>query len=305
MRRTDMSSDEIRSWLASLSLPAHDAQALPSSPLRFPDGAAYRIEIPSVEGPAAFEAVLEAAAEHDVSLQRISQGSGVMLLTDAELATMAKLGADNGVEVVLWSGLRAGWDTGAQARATSGSVAQSSLRGTETLVAGLDEAVRAAEAGIDGVLVADVGQLMVLGQMKRAGLLPTEFVLKVSISLPVTNPATAVVMANLGATTLNLPVDLSLAAIAGIRAAVELPLDIYIEAADDFGGTLRYHELPELVRVAAPVHLKFTMRNAPGLYPAGGHLQAAALATARERVRRAAIGLEVLRRHPPGDQGRS
>lgn len=103
-----MSSDEIRSWLTSLSLPAHDAQALPSSPLRFPDGAAYRIEIPSVEGPAAFEAVLEAAAEHDVSLQRISQGSGVMLLTDAELATMAKLGADNGVEVVLWTGLRAG-----------------------------------------------------------------------------------------------------------------------------------------------------------------------------------------------------
>ena len=58
-------------------------------------------------------------------------------------------------------------------------------------------------------------------------------------------------------------------------------------------------EVPELVRVAAPVHLKFTVRNAPGLYPSGEHLAGPAVASARERVRRAAIGVALLRRHYP------
>jgi hypothetical protein len=56
--------------------------------------------------------------------------------------------------------------------------------------------------------------------------------------------------------------------------------------------------LAQLV-VAAPVHLKFTVRNAPGLYPSGEHLAGPAVASARERVRRAAIGVALLRRHYP------
>ena len=54
---------------------------------------------------------------------------------------------------------------------------------------------------------------------------------------------------------------------------------MYVEGADDFGGAVRYYEAPELVRVAAPIHLKFTVRNAPGIYPSGEHL--AGLAVAR------------------------
>jgi hypothetical protein len=140
---------------------------------------------------------------------------------------------------------------------------------------------------------------MVLGRLKRAGSLPEDLVLKVSISLPVANPATARVLEDLGANTLNLPVDLPLPAIAAIRQAVDVPLDVYVEGADDFGGPVRHYEIPELVRVAAPVYVKFTVRNAPGLYPSGGHLRPAVLATAAERVRRAEIGLGLLRRHYP------
>ena len=152
---------------------------------------------------------------------------------------------------------------------------------------------------LDAVLVADVGQLWVLGEMKRAGELPADLVLKVSVALPVANPATARVLENLGATTLNLPVDLPLPAIAAIRSAVRLPIDVYVEGADDFGGTVRHYELPDIVRVAAPVYAKFTCRNAPNLYPAGKHLERLAIDTARERVRRAAIGLSMLERYYP------
>lgn len=57
--------------------------------------------------------------------------------------------------------------------------------------------------------------------------------------------------------------------------------------------------LAELVRDAAPVHLKFAVRNAADSYPAGGHLQGLVLASARERVRRAAIGLGLLACYAP------
>jgi hypothetical protein len=62
---------------------------------------------------------------------------------------------------------------------------------------------------------------------------------------------------------------------------------------------VRHYEIPELVRIAAPIYLKFGLRNAPALYPAGQHLESAVLSLSRERVRRAAIGLGLLRRYAP------
>jgi hypothetical protein len=95
---------------------------------------------------------------------------------------------------------------------------------------------------------------------------------------------------------LNLPTDLSLAQIAAIRAAVDVPLDIYVESPDSLGGLVRLPEIAELVRVAAPVYLKFGLRNAPEVYPTGRHLEATAIALSRERVRRARLGCELLAR---------
>jgi len=290
---------EARRYLAGLGLPDRDLGELPTSGKRFADGAQFRVEIPSVEGPDPLRAVVEAAAERDLRVHRISQGSGMLLLTDEEIGEMVTLGRERGIEVCLFVGPRAAWDVGVQVTAPSGRVVAGSLRGADQLAYGVEDVLRGCRLGVRSILVADTGQLWVLGRMKRAGDLPADLEIKVSISLPVTNPATARLLEELGATTLNLPVDLSLAQIAAIRRAVELPLDVYVEGADDFGGPVRYYEIPELVRVAAPVHLKFTVRNAPGLYPSGEHLAGLAVASARERVRRAAIGIALLRRHYP------
>jgi hypothetical protein len=294
---------EARRYLAGLGLPDRDLGELPTSPKRFADGAQFRVEIPSVEGPGPFRAVVEAAGERDLRVHRISQGSGMLLLTDDEIREMVALGRDRGIEVCLFVGPRAAWDVGVQVTAPSGRVVAGSLRGADQLAYGVEDVLRGCRLGVRSILVADTGQLWVLGRMKRAGDLPADLEIKVSISLPVTNPATARLLEELGATTLNLPVDLSLAQLAAIRRAVELPLDVYVEGADDFGGPVRYYEIPELVRVAAPVHLKFTVRNAPGLYPSGEHLAGLAVASARERVRRAAIGIALLRRHYPEATG--
>ena len=108
--------------LAGLNLPARDAYDLPTSGKRFGDGGQYRIEIPSVEGPRALEAVLEAGQALRVPIHRVSQGSGIMLQTDDEIERMLALGRARGVEVCLFVGPRANWDTGAQAASASGRV---------------------------------------------------------------------------------------------------------------------------------------------------------------------------------------
>jgi hypothetical protein len=110
------------------------------------------------------------------------------------------------------------------------------------------------------------------------------------------NPSAARVLAGLGASTINVPTDLTLPQLAAIRAVVDVPLDVYVESPDNLGGFLRHHEIPELVRVCAPVYLKFGLRNAPDVYPAGTHLEQLVVALGRERVRRARLGLDRLAR---------
>ena len=116
------------SILESLNLPVRDAYDLPASFKRFADGGQYRIEIPSCEGPRAMETVLAAAREYAVPVHRVSQGSGVMLQTDDEIARMVALGREHAIEVCLFVGPRASWDVGVQAASTNGRVLGASLR---------------------------------------------------------------------------------------------------------------------------------------------------------------------------------
>jgi hypothetical protein len=166
--------------------------------------------------------------------------------------------------------------------------------GQEGIVAGLQDVRRSADRGIRSVLIADVGLLAVFGSMRRAGLLPADMQAKISVAFPTANPSTARVLADLGASTINVVTDLSLAQIAAVRAAVDVPIDLYIEAPDNLGGFMRQYELAEVIRVGAPVYVKFGLRNAPNLYPWGTHLEATAVALSRERVRRAQLALELL-----------
>jgi len=284
----------VRSFLRSLELPERDLHELPDSDKRFPDGAMYRIEIPSTEGPRCLDAVLEAAGELDVRVHRVSQGSGVFMQTDAELDEMAATARAARVEVSLFARPNAAWGLSATARAHAGFAA--AAHGQEGLVANLEDCLRAADHGFRSVLIADVGVLDVFREARATGLLPAAMQAKVSVMLPAANAAAARVLERLGASTINLPTDLTLPQIAAIRAAVDVPLDVYVEAPDNVGGFVRHHEIPELIRVAAPVYVKFGLRNAPDVYPAGSHLEATTVALSRERVRRARLGMELLAR---------
>jgi hypothetical protein len=270
----------VRDALERAGLPSGDLHGLPTSVKRFPDGAQYRVEIPSTEGPRCLEAILEEAARLDVPIHRVSQGSGIFMLTDDELDELVALAAGARVELSLFA--RAGFTA--------------SVAGQDALAALLDDVARAAAHGVRSVLLADIGAVHAFARLRADGVLPPDMQAKVSVLLPVANAATAHVLEELGASTLNLPPDLSLAQIAAIRAAVDLPIDFYVEAPDTLGGSVRLHEIPELIRVAAPVYVKFGLRNAPDVYPSGSHLEATSVALSRERVRRARLGLELLER---------
>lgn len=282
--------------LAGLGLPEGDRHGLPVSPARFPDGAHYRVEIPSVEGPACLEAVVGAADRLSVPVTRVSQGTGIGLLTDGEIRAMVTLCATMGIELSMFARPCAGWDASAMSGTAAGGLLAPTARGQDQVVAVVDEIRRAADLGVRSVLISDLGVLHVFARLRADGVLPADMRAKISVMLPVANPATAQVLARLGGDTLNLPTDLTLAQIAGIRAAVPVPLDVYVEAPDNLGGFVRHYELPRLVEVAAPVCVKFGLRNAPDIYPSGSHLEETAVALSRERVRRARLGLDVLER---------
>lgn len=286
-----------REALIRQGLPGEDPAVAPDSPLRFPDGGEYRIEIPSTEGPRSLAAVLEEAEKRNVPVHRVSQGSGIMLLTDDEIREMMAIGSRAQIEVNLFLGPRALWDIGAQAVSPAGRALALAARGSNQLVQSLEDVRRGVDMGLRSILVSDIGTLDVIHHMRTAGELPADLIIKTSVMMAPANPASARLLEQLGADTINIPSDLTLSQIASIRAAITKPIDFYVEAPDNIGGFIRHYEVADLIRVAAPVYLKFGLRNSPDVYPSGTHLENTVIALSRERVRRAQIACEFIRRY--------
>lgn len=288
---------KVRNLLQSKGFPPGELYDLPTSPKRFPDGAQYRIEIPSTEGPRALAAVLEAADKYGLTIHRVSQGSGIWMLTDEEIREMCRLGADAGIEVSLFVGPRAAWGTSAQVRSSAGKNLGARLRGMDEVVYATEDIIRGCELGLRSVLVADEGQLWLVNEMKKAGELPADLVVKISVQMGAANPISIKLLEDLGAGTYNTPTDLTLPQMAAIRAAIDIPLDVYVEAPDDFGGFVRHYETPELIRVASPVYVKLGLRNAANIYPSGIHIEELAVKQSQERAHRTALVMNIIERY--------
>ncbi len=288
-----------RRFLENMGLPGGDTVPCPDSPRRFPDGGQYRIEIPSTEGPRVLSEVLAEAGKRRVPVHRVSQGSGIMLMTDEEISEMLEIGRRAAIEVNLFIGPRATFDIGGQVLSAAGKSLGLSLRGADQLVYAIEDVKRAVRLGLRSVLVSDLGILQIIGKMRAEGEFPPELIIKTSVMMAPANPASARILELLGANTINIPSDLTIPQIASIRAAIQAPIDFYVEAPDNIGGFVRYYEIPELIRVASPIYLKFGLRNAPDVYPSGTHLENTVIALSRERVRRAQMACEIIARYCP------
>jgi hypothetical protein len=268
--------------------------AVVASEARFADGAHFRIEIPSVENPAALRAVVEEARVHKTPIHRTSQGSGAMLLTRAELNEMALIGADEGLEVSLFVGPRQEYGVGGSVRSPDGLMLAGQLRGLDQLRYAIDDILRAVDAGIRGFLIPDRGLLQIVKSMVDSRELPSSIVWKISAVLAPSNPVAFSQLVAMGGTTVNVPSDVTLEELAELRAASPAPIDLYLEAPDALGGMVRGNELAEIALVAAPLYAKFGLRNARMVYPAGEQNINDVVANVREKVRRAALALEFL-----------
>ncbi|MEH7237581.1 U32 family peptidase [Bacillus sp. JJ1562] len=288
-----------RELLKKLGYPTTDLCELPTSTKRFPDGAQYRIELPSVEGPVALKETLKEIDRLGLTIHRISQGSGIMLQTDEEIKEMCKLTAERGIELSLFVGPRGSWDVSAGPLTSGGKSQGIRHEGADQLVYAMEDLKRGAELGLRGALVADEGLLLLTKEMKKNGQLPQDFVVKVSVQMGAVNPVSVKLMEDIGADTYNVPPGLTLPKLAAIRQAIDIPIDLYVEVPDNFGGFLRYYEIPEIIRVLAPVYIKFGLRNHPDVYPSGKQWESTNISLVQERVRRASIGIQMIERYYP------
>ncbi|AZU61993.1 U32 family peptidase [Neobacillus mesonae] len=290
---------ESRELLERLGYPSTDFTRLPDSTKRFPDGAQYRIELPSVEGPVALKEMLDEIDRYGLAIHRVSQGSGIMLLTDEEIREMCRLTAERGMELSLFVGPRGTWDISAQPFTSSGQSIGLRHEGADQLVYAMEDLKRGAKLGLRGALIADEGLLLLTKEMKKCGQLPEDFVVKVSVQMGAANPVSVKLMQDLGAGTYNVPTALTLHKLASIRQAIDIPIDLYVEVPDNFGGFLRYYEIPEIIRVLAPVYIKFGLRNHPDVYPSGKQWENTNISLVKERVHRAALGIQMIERYYP------
>jgi len=69
--------EETREYLKKIGMPQGDAYDMPSSDLRFPDGGAFRIEVPTVNTAEAVQALLETAAKNGITINRVTETYGM------------------------------------------------------------------------------------------------------------------------------------------------------------------------------------------------------------------------------------
>jgi len=196
---------------------------------RFPDGAQYRFEVPGIQKPGPMTALLDAAEEYDVTVHRVTQTKGIMLLTDSEIEEMVEIAINNKIELFLSVGPRATYDTSASAQTSEGARIGYRLRGYENLLYALEDVKRAAELGVRGIVVYDEGLLWVLGKMRDAGEISDNMHFKISAHTGHGNPASAKLLENIGADSFNPVRDLQLNMMASLRNAINISIDIHTE----------------------------------------------------------------------------
>lgn len=247
---------QTRDFLTRLGLPACDAYDLPDSTKRFDDGSQYRFEVPGIQGPSAMAALLRAMDDHGVPIHRVTQTKGVMALADDEIARMVEMAVERGIDLVLSVGPRATTDTSASVNTPEGARMGYRLRGQEQVVRAVEDVRRGAALGVRSFLVYDEGNLWLMDQMRQAGELPADLRFKVSAHAGHGNPCSARLLQQIGAGSINPVRDIQLQMLAAMRQAVDIPLDVHTENPASTGGFIRHYEVPEMVRVAAPIFLK-------------------------------------------------
>ena len=292
---------EIRDFMEKMGIPGRDLWDLPSSTKTFPDGANYRIEIAGVERASTMEAMIKEAHKRGITVHRAIAAVGGSTFCDfQELKDMAQMARDEKIEVIMTIGHRKAWDPGSKESSNpEGAVQGPRLRGSDNISYWIADLMRNLEAGFRGFLVYDEGVLSIVSKMRGEGFIPEETILKFSVFGGYCSAAGAKVIESLGANTMNPISDVTLPILAGIRKAVNIPLDIYMIIVDSFGGMFRAYEGPEIVRVASPCYFKIEPGTSEGDIYKPWVTEGWHQGFIGEKVKIASILMEIMERHAP------
>ena len=285
--------EETREYVKKLGLPSGDLFDMPSSTQRFPDGAAFRIEVPTINSAEAAGALLETATKNGITINRVTETYGMFRHTREEIKEFCRLCHDYGAELLMSTGPRATYDTGATVLSPQGVRIGYRLRGMEQVLRAVEDIKRGYDLGVRGFLIYDEGMLWLVGQMRKDGALPKDIIFKTSAHLGQCNPCSFKLLESLGADSINPVRDLQIPMIAALRAAVNVPLDVHTDNPPGSGGFIRVYEAPEIVRVAAPVHCK------TGNSCVSGHGEMTSSNDGKRMADQASIVVEMLNKYYP------
>ncbi len=253
-----MKLDKVSEYMEKVGIPGRDAYDLPSSNKRFPDGASYRIEIAGIAGPKVLEALVAERRKRNVPVHRIiSLDQGGTLFDEQELKDFAQMAAEEKIEVIALAGPRNAWDIGRQLVSSEGQVAGARHhRGSDELRKIIADIMRMYDAGLRGFLIWDLGVMWLIKKMQDQGNFPKDVALKVSAAVGISSAAGVRLADELGVSSFNPIVDLTLPQLASLRKATSIPMDFHVWAPESFGGSQRFYDAPEVARLCSPCYFK-------------------------------------------------
>ncbi len=282
-----------RDFLRSIGLPAGDTYDLPSSEKRFADGGQYRFEVPGIQGPATMKALMTELDRLGMWIHRVTQTKGIMLLSDEDIAQMVSLADEWKVDLILAIGPRATYDTSASVHTPEGQRMGYRLRGQEQIVRAIEDVKRAVKLGCRGFLIYDEGCLWILNELRKQGGIPSDCQFKISAHCGHGNPCSAKLLELNGANSVNPIRDIQIQMLGAIRQAIDIPIDVHTENPESSGGFIRHYEVPEMIRVAAPIYLK------TGGSVAKTHSWETTEADAKKRAKQVSLVQRVIREYYP------
>jgi len=123
-------------------------------------------------------------------------------------------------------------------------------------VRAIEDVKRAARLGVRSFLVYDEGCLWALNEFRKAGEIPADCRFKMSAHTGHGNPCSAKLLESIGANSINPVRDIQMQMLSAMRQAIDIPIDIHTENPKSTGGFIRHYEVPEMIRIAAPIYLK-------------------------------------------------
>lgn len=285
------SMEETRNYLKKIGLPKGDGYSLETSDKRFSDGGQYRFEVPGIQNPKVMRTLLAELDEYKIDIHRVTQTQGIMRLLDFEIEEMVEIANKWNVELVLAIGPRATTDTSASVNTPEGVRMGYRLRGQEQIVRAVEEVKRANRLGAKNFLVYDEGLLWLLNKMRIDHELPDDIKFKVSAHAGHGNPCSCKLLESIGANSINPVRDIQIQMLSAIRQSIDIPLDVHTENPKSTGGFIRHYEVPEMIRVAAPIYLK------TGGAVAATHSWDTSVEDARKRAKQVALVNRVIKEY--------